>query len=105
MQAYPMQSKIKLLATLDEEKRVNLMNTFLEEGSSGKEMIMMEHYLSILNQHLEQIYQLLWRATHIQMVVVDLDLIINFIMNQKINIQRIRNILTLIEEINNLIIN
>jgi hypothetical protein len=42
MQAYPMQNKIKLLASLAEDQRNNLMNTFLEEGSSGKEMIMME---------------------------------------------------------------
>lgn len=42
MQNYPMNKKINLLASLEEEKKTLLMESFLEEGSNAKEMIVME---------------------------------------------------------------
>ena len=42
MQNYPMSKKIGLLVSLTEEKREFLLNSFTEEGSNAREMILME---------------------------------------------------------------
>ena len=42
MQNYSTEAKVELLLSLDENKSQKLMETFLEEGSSAKEMIQME---------------------------------------------------------------
>lgn len=42
MQNYPMSKKVELLASLEEEKREFLLNSFTEQGSNAREMVLME---------------------------------------------------------------